>query len=130
MLYISTSYDYVNIRKEIGYIRRYLHLGGRCDIIAQEGGSNMERKWHLELNEARESDIPHRLEPVGYARGITAEKVRLATESALLVISISYLVESHRTPATTLWPRLARTRAISSRKCVNLFPFRRMCVHE
>lgn len=34
------------------------------------------RKWHVELNEARESDLPQRLEPVGYCRGVTADKVR------------------------------------------------------
>lgn len=36
------------------------------------------RKWHLELNEARESDLPQRLEPVGYCRGATADKVRFS----------------------------------------------------
>lgn len=49
----------------------------------------MERKWHLELNEARESDIPHRLEPVGFARGITAEKVRLARSTAVIQAGVS-----------------------------------------
>lgn len=37
---------------------------------------DMERKWHVELNEARESDLPGRLEPIGFCRGIVAEKVR------------------------------------------------------
>ncbi|TMW65094.1 hypothetical protein Poli38472_009261 [Pythium oligandrum] len=31
-------------------------------------------KWRVEFNEARESDLPTRLEPVGYCRGITADK--------------------------------------------------------
>ncbi|GAB9462771.1 putative membrane protein [Globisporangium polare] len=34
----------------------------------------MERKWHVELNEARESDLPGKLEPIGFCRGIVAEK--------------------------------------------------------
>lgn len=37
---------------------------------------DMERKWHVELNEARESDLPGRLEPIGFCKGIIAEKVR------------------------------------------------------
>jgi len=36
------------------------------------------RKWHLELSDARESDLPQRLEPVGYCRGATADKVRFS----------------------------------------------------
>ncbi|KAE9330870.1 hypothetical protein PR003_g15221 [Phytophthora rubi] len=33
-----------------------------------------QRKWHLQLNEGRESDLPHRLEPVGYCKGVSADK--------------------------------------------------------
>uniref|UniRef100_K3WTT5 ER membrane protein complex subunit 4 n=1 Tax=Globisporangium ultimum (strain ATCC 200006 / CBS 805.95 / DAOM BR144) TaxID=431595 RepID=K3WTT5_GLOUD len=34
----------------------------------------MERKWHVELNEARESDLPGRLEPIGFCRGFVADR--------------------------------------------------------
>ncbi|KAF4323321.1 hypothetical protein BBO99_00003342 [Phytophthora kernoviae] len=33
-----------------------------------------QRKWHMQLNEGRESDLPHRLEPVGYCKGVSADK--------------------------------------------------------
>ncbi|KAF1785101.1 Protein of unknown function DUF1077, TMEM85 [Phytophthora cactorum] len=36
-----------------------------------------QRKWHMQLNEGRESDLPHRLEPVGYVKGVSVDKVRL-----------------------------------------------------
>ncbi|KAK1947480.1 ER membrane protein complex subunit 4 [Phytophthora citrophthora] len=33
-----------------------------------------QRKWHMQLNEGRESDLPHRLEPVGYVKGVSSSK--------------------------------------------------------
>ncbi|GMG15903.1 unnamed protein product [Phytophthora fragariaefolia] len=38
--------------------------------------STMEqRKWHVQLSEGRESDLPQRLEPVGFCRGVSTDKV-------------------------------------------------------
>ncbi|POM64999.1 Hypothetical protein PHPALM_19386 [Phytophthora palmivora] len=33
-----------------------------------------QRKWCMQLNEGRESDLPHRLAPVGYVKGVSADK--------------------------------------------------------
>ncbi|TDH68477.1 hypothetical protein CCR75_001423 [Bremia lactucae] len=33
-----------------------------------------QRKWHVQLNDGRESDLPHKLEPVGYVKRISASK--------------------------------------------------------
>jgi hypothetical protein len=39
-------------------------------------GIEHRSKWRVEFNEARDSDLPSKLEPIGYCRGITAEKVQ------------------------------------------------------
>ncbi|CAH0488758.1 unnamed protein product [Peronospora farinosa] len=33
-----------------------------------------QRKWHMQLNDGRESDMPHKLEPVGYIKGVSFNK--------------------------------------------------------
>ena len=35
-----------------------------------------QSKWHMQLHEGRESALPATLEPVGYVKGVSAEKVR------------------------------------------------------
>ncbi|KAJ0398979.1 hypothetical protein ATCC90586_008798 [Pythium insidiosum] len=37
--------------------------------------TELRSKWRVEFNEARESDLPSKLEPIGYVRGVTAEKM-------------------------------------------------------
>ncbi|CAI5738556.1 unnamed protein product [Peronospora destructor] len=38
-----------------------------------------QRKWHMQLNEDRESTMPHKLEPVGYIKGVLFNKDSLGT---------------------------------------------------
>ncbi|CEG38118.1 Predicted membrane protein [Plasmopara halstedii] len=35
---------------------------------------SFQGKWHVQLNEGRESDLPHKLEPVGYVKGVSTDK--------------------------------------------------------
>lgn len=70
--------------------------------------TTMERKWHVELNDARESDLPSKLEPIGFCRGVVAERVR----SHPLSISLAALCRHptatrHVAVVVTLWKRIA-----------------------
>ncbi|RLN91942.1 hypothetical protein BBJ28_00026449, partial [Nothophytophthora sp. Chile5] len=47
----------------------------RSPRLQHQATSKMEqRKWHVQFNEGRESDLPHRLEPVGYCKGVTSDR--------------------------------------------------------
>lgn len=45
-------------------------------MAEQRNNSSSSGKWRVDLNDARESDLPSRLEPIGFIRGFEAEKVR------------------------------------------------------
>lgn len=86
------------------------------------------RKWHIELNEAREGDLPQRLEPVGYCRGATAEKVRLpsannATTGAKL--SAEHSGHRRRKARSVLTVGSVCVAASASRSCTARWPRRR-----
>lgn len=98
----------------------------------------LQRKWHVELNDARESDLPGRLEPIGFCRGFVAEKVRLdlslfvsiegatvampcmrwsvCTARKVVLTHMRCCVFCRRT--TMLWRRLPRTPKSSRRRFV------------
>lgn len=67
-------------------------------------------KWRVEFNEARESDLPNKLEPIGYCRGITAEKVssifELQSNNSTNILDLVQL--SHHSQARDKYTRVKK----------------------
>lgn len=69
-------------------------------------------KWRVELNEARESDLPSRLEPIGFSRGVVAEKVRRSSSCSSYLprcFPLSDLLTPGEHPPATLYLRARRS---------------------